>query len=461
VVFLVLISKVLPSDEKEGEGLPSSLELEEAAGAVKDLEVEEQEIEDELFRAALNKYPLSDESEIVKELSKQFGINLTESKKMAEKFPEEYVVDDKNISSVVKDLRKYRRTLKGDEKENLTKGIESLITAYSTYLDDCIKSIYWLDKYQIPLKQMKYNEKDLRKLHSVKDYRRRSEVVDILCKCWEVSLDLKNTTYSSEFSRLSKCRTTERRNFRKFLKNIPYQSIRKNLTEQLQDHILESVKNRPGISAREMHETMPSKLYRRSSPQIISKSAYKIGITNIDGQYFKITNLRKSLYSYTAAFIDSDGYITMDTKNNPRVGLVATGNRGKAFMVELQKSLGIGRLHLDQKSPQNTRKVNRLNFYSQGDIHELLTKCRDHFRMKGPQADLLLELIRIKKNHKDKDWSKERMDEIFKLMKWNNHQDNDDYDYSKYNIDIENISKYEGNSKMDIMDELESVGVVV
>ena len=147
----------------------------------------------------------------------------------------------------------------------------------------------------------------------------------------------------------------------------------------------------------------------------------------------------------------------MDKSYNPRVGLVATGNRGKAFMIELHKALGVGRLHLDQKSPQNTRPVNRLNFYSQGDISELLTKCRPHFRMKGPQADLLMELIRIKKGHKKADWAKGRYTEIFKLMKWNNHSDNRNYDWNKYEVDIENISKYESNCKMNAMDELECI----
>ena len=62
--------------------------------------------------------------------------------------------------------------------------------------------------------------------------------------------------------------------------------------------------------------------------------------------------LKKNIWAYTAAFIDSDGYITMDRNHNPRVGLIATGERGKAFMQEMHKSIGFGKLHLDQKSPQ-------------------------------------------------------------------------------------------------------------
>tara|TARA_R100000008_G_C3540597_1_gene144541 strand:+ start:83 stop:454 length:372 start_codon:yes stop_codon:yes gene_type:complete len=77
--------------------------------------------------------------------------------------------------------------------------------------------------------------------------------------------------------------------------------------------------------------------------------------------------------------------------------------------------------------------------------------------MKGPQADILMELIRIKKGYKKADWYKNRCNELFKLMKWNNHRDNPNYDWAKYEINVENISKYEGNCKMSLMDDLENI----
>ena len=42
-------------------------------------------------------------------------------------------------------------------------------------------------------------------------------------------------------------------------------------------------------------------------------------------------------------------------------------------------------------------------------------------------------------------------------MKWNNHQDASRYDWQKYDINIENISKYEDNNKMTVMDDIESI----
>ena len=116
---------------------------------------------------------------------------------------------------------------------------------------------------------------------------------------------------------------------------------------------------------------------------------------------------------------------------------------------------------MEQKSPQNTRPVNRLNFYSQADVGELLNKCLPHFRMKGKNAELLLELIRMKKSHKKADWYKGRCDEIFKLMKYENHKDHVGFDFTKDGIDIETVAKLHDNCKMSIMDELENIGGMI
>ena len=425
-----------------------------------DLKDEEEEIKDQLETVDkwVSSLPLMSDYEVALNVSKEYNMNITEAKSELDSFPKQYVISDKTIPDIVKDLRKYRRGIKGEDRTTLTKNIENLIFAYSNHLDDCIKSIYWLSPYKIPLKQMTYSESDLKKLHSIKDVDTRREVVDVLCKYWESSLR-RGDEYNSNYSSCFKNMTNAKRDFNKIIKNIA--PVKSNVTEQLNDFVLKSVCNEQGISARQIYDRLPNKLHRRASPQIICKIADKMDITNIDGEYYKLPmEIKKDLHAYTAAFIDSDGYITMDRNFNPRIGIIATGNRGKAFVTELHKELGCGKLHLDQKSPQATRAVQRLNFYSQSDITKLLSKCRPYFRMKGDNADILTELIRIKKNHKKEPWAKERMGELFKLTKWANHADHVNYDFSKDDIYEENIAKYKGNNKMSVMDELER-GVVV
>ena len=443
-------------------GLISKSEEGDKLRELANLKDREEELSEELnTQKWVQNLPIMSDYEVAMSVSKKFNINVTEAKSQLDTFPKQYTVNNKTIPEIVKELKKHRRTLKGEEKITFTKGIDNLIVQYGNHLSNCIKSIYWLTPYETPLRQMRYTENDLKKLHSIKDVKTRREVIDSLCKFWEANLH-RGHNYNSDYSSLTKTMTNAKKEFRKVITNIPSQSVKNNISKQLDDVILKQVCDNPSISSRLLYDKLPSKLHRRASPQIIAKRAQRLGITNIEGELYKLPDaIIKDLHAYTAAFIDSDGYITMDRNFNPRIGIIATGNRGKAFVTELHKELGCGKLHLDQKSPQATRAVQRLNFYSQDDITKLLSKCRPYFRMKGDNADILTELIRIKKNHKKQPWAKTRMAELFKLMKWANHADHVNYDFSKDDINVENIAKYKENNKMSVMDELENIGSII
>tara|TARA_R100000234_G_scaffold34361_1_gene20343 strand:- start:167 stop:1501 length:1335 start_codon:yes stop_codon:yes gene_type:complete len=435
-------------------------QLREAAQRADEIEALEEEQRariEELKRSWLISQPTNDHSQIEKDYAYEFDISLSDAKKQLLVEVKKYEIEGNDIPAIIKGLRKYRRTLKGDNKKNITSSIDNLIKAYSDHIDKSIDNIYWLAKYKPIVKEMNCNETDLIKLSLIDKEDKRREMVDILCKYWEDKLDKEELSFGSEFAKLTKEMGLTKREFKKNLKNI---KISKNQKEQISEHILKAVSQEPGISSRQIHERLPRRLFKKTTPSMISKIAIGNDITHVDGAFYKFDNsIKKDIYAYTAAFIDSDGYITMDKNFNPRVGLIATGDRGKAFMLEMKKSLGIGRLHLDQKSPQDTRPVNRLNFYSAKDVGEILTKCLPHFKLKKSNAEILLELIRMKKSHKKADWYTDRKEELFKLMKYENHKDNINYDFAKYNIDIDTVAKLHDNCKMLEMDRIE--GVVV
>ena len=195
-------------------------------------------------------------------------MNVTEAKSQLDIFPKEYRINEKTIPTVVKELKKHRRTLKGEEKVTFTKAIENLISAYSNHLGDCIKSIYWLAPYETPLRQMRYTESDLKKLHSIKDGETRRQVIDTLCKFWEAELH-RGDNYNSDYSSLTKTMTNSKREFRKIITGISNQVIKNNISKQLDDFVLKSVCENQGISARQIYDRLPAKLHRRASPQII------------------------------------------------------------------------------------------------------------------------------------------------------------------------------------------------
>lgn len=418
----------------------------------------EQQLDTELKSMFSNNYIMSEHEEITK-LSSTFNVNSTEARKQLSSFPNEYIIQEHSIPDLVRKMRKSRRALKGEHRTRMSKAIDTMIDAYADHLQKCIGSITWLNDYTIPLSKMRYNEKDLSKLHKMKDADIRRETVDSLCKYWEAELKQTGMAYGKEYSELAKEMRLAKKGFRNAIAKISNQSITKTKKERQNDFIIKTVCENPGISAKIIHERMPSSLFKISSPNTISKSIKKLDIVSVDGEYYKVPSMiKKNIWAYTAAFIDSDGYITLDRNLNPRVGLIATGTRGKAFMQEMHKSIGYGRMHLDQKSPQQTRLIQRLNFYSQDDVTKLLTKCLPHFRLKKGNAKLLLELIRMKKSYKKADWYKPRCDEIFKLMKWENHKDHVGYDWLKEGIYLTDIAKLQGNCKMSTMDSLEQIG---
>ena len=422
--------------------------LEEEARLLNEKATLTEEIE-RLNRAWLGDKPIRSHEDIAKDYAQEFNMNLTDAKKMLDVYPNQYKIQGHTIPDVIKEMRMHRRTLKGEKKIEFTKAIDNVIDGYTDYLYKCIDSIYWVKKYKAPLQSMTCNETHLLKLSKISDEDTRRNVIDALCKNWEANLEMKGKYYGKGYAENLKKATKAKREFKAILKET---SISPSTKAVVKAEILKSVCNNPGISAREIHDSLDKNLYDKTSSAVIAKLAREENITSVNGAYYKFNDeIKKNIWAYTAAFIDSDGYITMDKNHNPRVGLIATGERGKAFMNEMYKSLGnIGRLHLDQKSPQDTRPVNRLNFYSGSDIKKLLTKCMPHFRMKGPNAKVLLELIKIKKQNKKEDWYKQRKDELFKLMKYHNHKDNTSFNWNEWDIDIDSISKLEGNSKMDV-----------
>ena len=278
-----------------------------------------------------------------------------------------YRIQDKSIPDVVKNLRYHRRTLKGEPKIKFTNSIDNLIDAYSDHLSKSIDKIYWIKKYKPIVQDMVCSEDNLLSLSKINDEDTRRDIVDTLCKYWESKIERNGMRYGQEHSILTKEMTQAKRDFKKIIKQQKKYLANWSEKDEIKKRILEFVCDDPGVSVRQIHDRLPNSLQKKTSPTIISKMAKSQNITNVKGNLYKFSDeIKKDIYAYTAAFIDSDGYITMDKNHNPRVGLVATGDRGKAFMMEMHKSLGVGRLHLDQKSPQDTRPVNRLNFLLYG-----------------------------------------------------------------------------------------------
>jgi len=434
-------------------------QLQELAAIREQEDRKEEEILEGTKLASWLSYQCHDETEVIKDISSNLSINFTEAREHISKMPTEPLIEEKTIPEVVKELRVIRRTLKGETREKMSSTINHLIKAYTEHLDESLNSIYWLRPFKKSVKMLTPNTSMLKKLYHIKDGETRQTIIDNLVKMWEADITKSGLDYGEEYTNEVKKFKTSKKLIKQILKDISHQSIRKPRQKVLEDMLVKTICNNPGITSNTIHSLLPSSYHRSTTPQTISKMLKKIDAINVDGEYFIFSDeIKKDLFSYVAGFIDSDGYITMDAKYAPRVGMIATGDRGKAFFKEMENQLKIGRLHLDQKVGENNRSQHRLNFYSQGDITKLLEKTIPHLRMKKEQGKLLQEAIMIKQNFAKEDWAKPRLEEIFKLIKWENWKDAVNKDeLQKYNIQEADVVKYRENSRWDYMNTVDSI----
>jgi len=434
-------------------------QLQELARIREQEDRKEEEILEGTKLASWLSYQCHDETEVIKDISSNLSINFTEAREHISKMPTEPLIEEKTIPEVVKELRVIRRTLKGETREKMSSTINHLIKAYTEHLDESLNSIYWLRPFKKSVKMLTPNTSMLKKLYHIKDGETRQTIIDNLVKMWEADITKSGLDYGEEYTNEVKKFKTSKKLIKQILKDISHQSIRKPRQKVLEDMLVKTICNNPGITSNTIHSLLPSSYHRSTTPQTISKMLKKIDAINVDGEYFIFSDeIKKDLFSYVAGFIDSDGYITMDAKYAPRVGMIATGDRGKAFFKEMENQLKIGRLHLDQKVGENNRSQHRLNFYSQGDITKLLEKTIPHLRMKKEQGKLLQEAIMIKQNFAKEDWAKPRLEEIFKLIKWENWKDAVNKDeLQKYNIQEADVVKYRENSRWDYMNTVDSI----
>ena len=102
--------------------------------------------------------------------------------------------------------------------------------------------------------------------------------------------------YNKEYATLHKEMSNAKREFRKTLKDV-----KKTLREETNEFILKQVCENQGISARQIHDRMPSNLYNRTSWHSISKMIKPLDIVSLEGSYYKFnSDIKKNVDLYGA-----------------------------------------------------------------------------------------------------------------------------------------------------------------
>ena len=193
-------------------------ELGDLADDEESLEEQQKRITEHLKRSWLVNSSISDHTQLEKTFAKEFDLSLTDARKHLEYKLKKYEIEGTDIPKMVKKMRKYRRSLKGEDRIQMSKSIDNLIDGYANHLEKSIDNIYWLSKYKPQVQDMTCSEDQLIKLSYVDDENTRREMVDILCKYWEAKIDRNAINYNQEYCILSKEMSVSKRAFKALIK---------------------------------------------------------------------------------------------------------------------------------------------------------------------------------------------------------------------------------------------------
>ena len=358
-----------------------------------------------------------------------------------------------NAEKLVKRLRKARRINK-DNRDEIDNFIKDVRTIKSLETDITIKNLSWSEPYDYTIKQLGLDDRKLKSLRKFGETRCVS--LERACVLWDKAdetlkmLDEHEAEWGVEeqqaWAGAMKDRSAARKMWSTALHPI--------------DKLTKAEKDFLDFASNELFVKGPMKAIsirgNFSDAGLLKKSQTDRKLTTllnmygedvdivkgaVRGTYIRIANdglVMKDVWSYSAGFIDADGYITITERGEPRAGMIATGERGKVHCEDLFKTLECGVLSTDNKVYKETqRSQHRLQFYSKADLRKLLGGVSPHLKMKSTQAKAVLAYI----DEKDKT----RKQELKRLVRYENWKDDAKKSTDLLNdwgIDMDTIGKY-------------------
>jgi len=363
----------------------------------------------------------------------------------------------KSAEDIVKDLRRARRENKL-VKEDIDDLIDAVRLMKQTEVDNTISSLSWAEGHESTIKSLGMSDRNLKALQKFGETRKSSLLR--ACLSWEAA----NERIDSMIDDGSQWTSVEKQEW--VSAHDARDDARKQWTHTL--HTLDSL-NKSDMSwltlastQLEEHGQMDSRsivsnlvanrqAVKKMTPQKLSGLLKTYGeelgiIKGVKRNHWMIHKsdgdlIIKDPWAYAAGFIDADGYITITKRGEPRVGLVATGQRGRIHCEQLHKTMGCGVLQLDLKVyKENNRSQHRLQFYSKNDVRDVLKGIIPHLQLKKEQAKAVLEYIDTPRTG---DIAKQRRSQLEKLVKWENWSDTKgDELLSEWGVSAEDVESW-------------------
>ena len=358
-----------------------------------------------------------------------------------------------NAETLVKRLRKARRVNK-DNRDEIDNFIKDVRAIKSLETDMTIKGLSWGGSYEYTIKQLGLNDRKLKSLRKFGESRCVS--LERACMLWDKAeqtlkmLDEHEDVWGVEEQQAWAGAMKDRSSARKMWSTSlhPIDKLTKAEKDFLAFASQQLLKNGPMKANTIRSNFSEAGLLKKS--QTDRKLATLLNMYGEDadivkgaikGTYVRVASdglVLKDVWSYSAGFIDADGYITITERGEPRAGMIATGDRGKIHCEDLFKTLECGVLSTDNKVyKESQRSQHRLQFYSKADLRKLLGGVSPHLKMKSMQAKAVLAYI----DEKDKT-RKQELKRLVRFENWKDDKKKSRAFLDDWGIDMDTIGKY-------------------
>jgi hypothetical protein len=382
----------------------------------------------------------------------------------------------RSAESIVKDLRRARRnnkTVKGD----IDQLIDAVRLMKRAEVNDTISSLSWSDGHKTTIKSLGLNDRNLQALQRFGETRKSSLLR--ACLAWEAANERIEcmiddgaqwtSVEKQEWVNAHDARDTARKQWSNCLhvldslnkSEMTWLTLASGQLEQHGQMDTRSIVSNLVSSGHAVKKMTPSKLSGLMKTYGEEVGIIK-GVKRNNWMIHKNNGdlIIKDPWAYAAGFIDADGYITITKRGEPRVGLVATGGRGRIHCEQLHKTLGCGILQLDLKVyKDDQRSQHRLQFYSKNDVRDVLKGILPHLQLKKWQAEAVLEYVDTPRTG---DIAKQRRTQLERLVKWENWSDKKgDELLSEWDVSAEAVESWRDPTLMRLAIQAEQLLEVV
>tara|TARA_R100001509_G_scaffold165255_1_gene146012 strand:- start:1295 stop:2527 length:1233 start_codon:yes stop_codon:yes gene_type:complete len=358
-----------------------------------------------------------------------------------------------NAETLVKRLRKARRNNK-DNRSEIDNFINDVRMIKSLETDMTIKSLSWSEPYENTIKQLGLDDRKLKSLRKFGES--RCVNLERACMMWDKAeqtlkmLDEHEDVWGVEEQQAWASAMQDRSAARKMWSNALHPT----------DKLTKAEKDFLEFASQQLLEKGPMKVTtirsNFSDAGMLRKSHTDRKLTTLmnmygedmdivkgakRGTYVRVSSdglVLKDVWSYSAGFIDADGYITITERGEPRAGMIATGDRGKIHCEDLYKTLECGVLSTDNKVYKDSqRSQHRLQFYSKADLRKLLHGVSPHLKMKSVQARAVLAYLDEKDTTR-----KQELKRLVRYENWKDDKRKSNALLQEWGIDMDTIGKY-------------------